>query len=110
MYKKVGKKEKQLFEYYKANPGLAQMDWAEARNFKESANLLAEQIIAILLFDTRDMRLQHLAAKCYKEWTEEHSLLGVDLKDYNHYLRDVLRATTEKLRKDYSLDSVITEK
>jgi hypothetical protein len=34
----------------------------------------------------------------------------VDLKDYNHYLRDVLRATTEKLRKDYSLDSVITQK
>ena len=110
MYKKVGKKEKQLFEYYKANPGLAQMDWAEARNFKESANLLAEQIIAILLFDTRDMRLQHLAAKCYKEWYEEHSLKGVDLKDYRHFLRDVLKQVVTKLNEDWQLDGVITEK
>ena len=85
MYKKIGKKEKQLFEYDKANPGLAQMDWSEARNFRESANMLAEQIIAILLFDTRDMRLQHLAAKCYKEcvslYNEVFHLVGTGAQD-----------------------------
>ena len=110
MYKKVGKMEKQLFEYYRANPALAQMDWSEARCFKEAANLVAEQLVAILLFSTRDMKLQHLTAKCYKEWYEEHSLKGVDLKDYRHFLRDVLKQVVTKLNEDWQLDGVITEK
>lgn len=108
MYKKIGKLEKQMFEYYRQNPGLAQMDWAEARNFRESCNLLSETVVAILLFATRDMKIQHLSAKCYKEWCEEHSLQGVDLQDYNHYLRDTLRNCCDKLRKDFNLDSTIT--
>ena len=83
MYKKIGKIEKQMFEYHRANPALAQMDWSEARCFKEACNIVAEQLVAILLFSTRDMRLQHMTAKCYKEWCEEHSLKGVDVKDYN---------------------------
>jgi hypothetical protein len=49
-----------------------------------------------------------MTAKCYKEWCEEHSLKGVDVKDYNHFLRDVLRNVTEKLSKDFNLDSTIT--
>ena len=108
MYNKVGKIEKQMFEYHRANPALAQMDWSEARCFKEACNIVAEQLVAILLFSTRDMRLQHMTAKCYKEWCEEHSLKGVDVKDYNHFLRDVLRNVTEKLSKDFNLDSTIT--
>ena len=99
MYKKIGKIEKQMFEYHRANPALAQM---------EACNIVAEQLVAILLFSTRDMRLQHMTAKCYKEWCEEHSLKGVDVKDYNHFLRDVLRNVTEKLSKDFNLDSTIT--
>ena len=39
MYKKIGKIEKQMFEYHRANPALAQMDWSEARCFKEACNI-----------------------------------------------------------------------
>ena len=56
------------------------------------------------------MKLQHLTAKCYKEWSEEHSLKGVDLKDYRHFLRDVLKQVVTKLNEDWQLDGVITEK
>ncbi len=108
MYKKIGKIEKQMFEYHRANPALAQMAWSEARCFKEAANLVAEQVVAVLMFATRDMKLQHLTAKCYKEWCEEHALKGVDLKDYNHFLRDTLRIMCDKLQKDFNLDAVIT--
>ena len=93
-----------MFEFYGKNEGLCQQDWHEARTFREACNVFAEQVQHVLLFDTKDLKLQHLTAKLYHEWCNERYLSGQSLKAYDEFTGDVLRNAIRKLVKDFNIN------
>ena len=103
MYKKIGKPEKNMFEFYRQNPDLCQQEWHVARTFKEACSLFTEQVHLLLLFGTKDMKLQHLTAKMYKEWCDERYLSARDIKAYDEFITEVVTNMVKKLINDFKI-------
>ena len=79
-FRKIGLKERGLYEFYKKNPGVPQAYWFRVRNFKTALDTMAEVMMNILTFDTIDSKMQTLAGKCYLEWAAQRRIDGCSLQ------------------------------
>ena len=101
-FRKIGLKERSLYEFYKKNPGVPQSYWFRVRNYKTALDTMAEVMMNILTFDTMDSRMQALAGKCYLEWAAQRRIEGLDDEDYEAFLKEsqegIARKFCEALR------------
>ena len=95
-FRKIGLKERGLYEFYKKNPGVPQADWFRVRNFKTALDTMAEVMMNILTFDTIDSKMQTLAGKCYLEWAAQRRIDGLDDEDYAQFLKDCQEGIARK--------------
>ena len=95
-FRKIGLKERGLYEFYKKNPGVPQAYWFRVRNFKTALDTMAEVMINILTFDTIDSKMQTLAGKCYLEWAAQRRIDGLDDEDYAQFLKDCQEGIARK--------------
>ena len=61
-------------ELYKSNPDIAQSYWHCIRSFKEGCGYVMEEIYNVLIFATRDPKMQALTGKLYNDWAHERYL------------------------------------
>lgn len=106
-FRKIGLKERSLYEFYKKNPGVPQSYWFRVRNYKTALDTMAEVMMNILTFDTMDSRMQALAGKCYLEWAAQRRIDGLDDEDYEAFLKEsqegIARKFCESLKMDFEL-------
>ena len=95
-FRKIGLKERGLYEFYKKNPGVPQAYWFRVRNFKTALDTMAEVMMNILTFDTIDSKMQTLAGKCYLEWAAQRRIDGLDDEDYAQFLKDCQEGIARK--------------
>ena len=95
-FRKIGLKERGLYEFYKKNPGVPQAYWFRVRNFKTALDTMAEVMMNILTFDTIDSKMQALAGKCYLEWAAQRRIDGLDDEDYAQFLKDCQEGIARK--------------
>ena len=93
-FRKIGLKERSLYEFYKKNPGVPQSYWFRVRNYKTA-------------LDTMDSRMQALAGKCYLEWAAQRRIDGLDDEDFEAFLKEsqegIARKFCEALKMDFEL-------
>ena len=104
MWKKMNAKEKAIMDVYKQNPDLAQSYWHCIRSFKEGCGYLMEEMYNVLIFATRDPKMQALTGKLYNDWAHERYLQGLPADDWNLFVRDVLTELVRKLGETLNID------
>ena len=103
-FRKIGLKERGLYEFYKKNPGVPQAYWFRVRNFKTALDTMAEVMMNILTFDTIDSKMQTLAGKCYLEWAAQRRIDGLDDEDYAQFLNDCQEGIARKFCEALKMD------
>ena len=103
-FRKIGLKERGLYEFYKKNPGVPQAYWFRVRNFKTALDTMAEVMMNILTFDTIDSKMQTLAGKCYLEWAAQRRIDGLDDEDYAQFLKDCQEGRARKFCEALKMD------
>ena len=103
-FRKIGLKERGLYEFYKKNPGVPQAYWFRVRNFKTALDTMAEVMMNILTFDTIDSKMQTLAGKCYLEWAAQRRIDGLDDEDYAQFLKDCQEGIARKFGEALKMD------
>ena len=103
-FRKIGLKERGLYEFYKKNPGVPQAYWFRVRNFKTALDTMAEVMMNILTFDTIDSKMQTLAGKCYLEWAAQRCIDGLDDEDYAQFLKDCQEGIARKFCEALKMD------
>ena len=103
-FRKIGLKERGLYEFYKKNQGVPQAYWFRVRNFKTALDTMAEVMMNILTFDTIDSKMQTLAGKCYLEWAAQRCIDGLDDEDYAQFLKDCQEGIARKFCEALKMD------
>ena len=103
-FRKIGLKERGLYEFYKKNPGVPQAYWFRVRNFKTALDTMAEVMMNILTFDTIDSKMQTLAGKCYLEWAAQRRIDGLDDEDSAQFLKDCQEGIARKFCEALKMD------
>ena len=103
-FRKIGLKERGLYEFYKKNPGVPQAYWFRVRNFKTALDTMAEVMMNILTFDTIDSKMQTRAGKCYLEWAAQRRIDGLDDEDYAQFLKDCQEGIARKFCEALKMD------
>ena len=95
-FRKIGLKERGLYEFYKKNPGVPQAYWFRVRNFKTALDTMAEVMMNILTFDPIDSKMQALAGTCYLEWAAQRRIDGLPDDDFEDFLKESQEGIAKK--------------
>ena len=95
-FRKIGLKERGLYEFNKKNPGVPQSCWFRVRNYKTALDTMAEVMMNILTFDTIDSKMQALAGKCYLEWAAQRRIDGLPDDDFEAFLKESQEGIAKK--------------
>lgn len=104
MWKRMNAKEKAVMKVFKENPDIAQSYWHCIRSFKEGCGYLCEEMYNILIFASRDPKLQALTGKLYDDWAHERYLEGEPADDWSLFVTDVFKNVIVKLCEETKFD------
>lgn len=98
-FKKPSKYTSLRCHLYKLDPGLADIQFAKVRTLREGIDLLATQLMNVLVFDTDSITLDRLMGKVYLMWAAERKVRGKTQFDYDQFVEDVRLGVVESFQK-----------
>jgi hypothetical protein len=98
-FKKPSKYTSLRCHLYKLDPGLADIQFAKVRTLREGIDLLATQLMNVLVFDTDSITLDRLLGKVYLLWAEERRACGKTQYDYDCFAELVRTGVAASLQK-----------
>lgn len=103
-FKKASKYTQVRCHIYRGDPGLANMEFAKVRTYREGINLLATHLMNVLVFDTDSIKLDRLMGKVYLMWSAERKARGKTQFDYDQFVEDVRLGVVDSFQKALGKD------